>query len=191
MMPSATDKSATATARMEAYSQYRDMLIQYLFVSKAQRYLLQVENLERMSDQALRKRFKDRMQRLADRQAKLDAALVGLMSNPLIDHRNTRACSTRTSEYCAASIPAAPSRSVAGQPSGNSVALPLMAEAVDAHGDPHPADGGNDFTKATGEEGWLISSVPSTNINGLPMVGSVDIHGNPYGSTAFDGGNGF
>lgn len=190
-MPSATDKSATAAARMEAYSQYRDMLIQYLFVSRAQRYLLQVENLERMSDQALRKRFKDRMQRLADRQAKLDAALVGLMSNPLIDHRNTRARSTRTSGYCAASIPAAPSRSVAREPSGNSVALPLMAEAVDAHGDPHPADGGNDFAKATGEEGWLISSVPSTNINGLPMVGSVDIHGNPYGSTAFDGGNGF
>lgn len=188
-MPSATDKSTAV--RIEAYSQYRDMLIQYLFVLKAQRYLLQVENLERMSDQVLRKRFTDRMQRLADRQAKLDAALAGLMSNPLIDHRNTRARSTRTSGYCAVGIPAAPSRSVAGMPSGNNVALPLVAEAVDAHGNPYPADGGNDFATATGEEGWLISSAPSTNINGLPMVGSVDIHGNPYGSTTFDGGNGF
>ncbi|WP_186424952.1 hypothetical protein [Cupriavidus metallidurans] len=190
-MPSATDKSATAAARMEAYSQYRDMLIQYLFVSKAQRYLLQVENLERMSDQALRKRFKDRMQRLADRQVKLDAALAGLMSNPLIDHRTPRARSSSTSGYRAASIPAETSRSVAGQPSGNSVALPLLAEAVDAHGNPYPADDGYDFATATGEEDWLISLAPSVNINGLPMVGHIDIHGNPFGSTTFDGGNGF
>ena len=27
---------------------------------------------------------------------------------------------------------------------------------------------------------------PSVNINGLPMVGGVDIHGNPFGCTAND-----
>lgn len=190
-MPSVNDHSDATIARVEAYSQYRNMLIQYLFVSKAQRYLLQVENLELMPDQALRKRFKDRMQRLADRQAKLDAALTSLMSNPLIDHRNSRSRSSRASRYCAASIPAATSSAVAGRPSASIGTTQLAAGAVDAYGNPYPVDDGYDFGAATGEEDWLISSAPSTNINGLPMVGTVDIHGNPYGSTTFDGGNAF
>ncbi|CAG9165218.1 hypothetical protein LMG23992_00362 [Cupriavidus laharis] len=181
-MPSVTAQSAANIARVEVYSQYRDMLIQYLFVSKAQRYLLQVETLELVSDQVLRRQLTDRRHHLANRQAKLDAALAGLMSNPLIDHRNTGTRSTGAGGGWAAGIRAPTSRLVDRQPSANYEPMPPVVEAVDC---------GYDFGTATGEGDWLISSTPSTNINGLPMVGAVDIHGNPYGYTALDSNNGF
>ncbi|MFL9948929.1 hypothetical protein PQR68_23335 [Paraburkholderia agricolaris] len=173
-MPNTNAINAGTVRQMEAYSQYRDALIQYLFLAKARQYLRQLENLEGTSDRALRKRFEDRFQRLTDRQAKLDDILVGFMNNPLISHRHTR---NRTAR------------------SGNSHAAgaPVAAEAAAAHANPHgaaPPDSGHSFAAEMGTDDWPFPSCPSTNINGLPMVGNVDIHGNPYGSTAFDS-NGF
>lgn len=198
-MPPTNVKTAAANAqRLEAYTQYRDLLIQYLFVSKARHYLRQVENLEGTSDPALRFRSEGRFQRLTERLAQLDAALVDLMNNPLIDHRNTRAGLVRVGGYRAASTAAATPRAT-GLHSSDSVTPPPvninglpMVGAVDVHGNPYGSttfDGGNGFSTGA-DDGLPAFDAPSTNINGLPMFGGVDVHGNTFGSTSFDGGPG-
>lgn len=199
MMPSTDAKIAAANAqRVEAYTQYRDLLIQYLFVSKARHYLRQVENLDGTSDPALRFRSEGRFQRLTERLAKLDAALVGLMNNPLIDRRKMRAGSVRVGRYSAVSA-MAPTSGTAGPHSTDSVTPPPvninglpMVGAVDVHGNPYGStafDGGNGLS-AGADDGLSSFDAPSTNINGLPMFGGVDVHGNTFGSTSFDGGPG-
>ena len=173
-MPTPNAINAVTARQIEAYSQYRDALIQYLFLAKARQYLRQIENLEDTSDRALRKRFEDRFQRLVDRQAKLDAVLAGFMNNPLITHRHTRNRTVHSG-----------SRHVAG--------APMAAESAGAQGTSYGAatfDSRHSFAADTDADDWLFPSAPATNINGLPMVGNVDIHGNPYGSSAFDN-NGF
>lgn len=151
-MPPVTDKSATTAARIATYELYRDTLIQYLFVSRARHYLAEIENIDLLSaDQ--RKPFEDRRQRLAKRQAKLDAELVSLMNSSLINHRSTQ----------------------------NHVGY-----AGGTYGNAYSAAAENDCSEAADEASWLAPTAPTTNINGLPMVGHVDINGNPYGSTSFD-----
>ncbi len=151
-MPSATNKTAAIAARVEAYSQYRDTLIAYLFVSKALRYLTQIENLGSMPAEA-RKPFEDRMQRLTNRRTTLGAALAHFMNNPLIDHHSAKSRSTYTGH---------------------------------AYGNSYGAAGRSTFAADEDEMSWSAPTPPMTNVNGLPMAGHVDIHGNPYGSTGFD-----
>lgn len=173
-----TNATTDATARqMVAYSQYRNALIQYLFLAKARQYLGQVESVAGTSDRTLRKRFEDRFQRLTDRQARLEVVLSGFMNSPLITHRKN------------------PSRTIhAGNQRVTSV--PMAAETTDTAGISYGVaafDSGHGFVADTTVDDWQFSPdpSPSTNINGLPMIGNVDIHGNPYGSTAFDSNNGF
>lgn len=156
-MPSTADKTAATAACMEAYSQYRDTLIAYLFVSKALRYLAQIENLGGLPAGAARQPFEGRVQRLTERKVKLDAALARLMNSPLIDHHNKKHRSTYTGH---------------------------------TYGNVYSTAGGNDFAAYDDTPSWVAPTLPMTNVNGLPMVGQVDIHGNPYGSTGFDN-NGF
>jgi hypothetical protein len=175
---SATNATTDATERqIDAYSQYRDALIQYLFLAKARQYLGQVESVAGTSDRTLRKRFEDRFQRLTDRQARLAVVLSGFMNNPLITHRKNR------------------SRTIHA---GNQhvTCAPMAAETTGTDGISYGAaafDSGHRFAADTSADDSQFSShpSPSTNINGLPMIGNVDIHGNPYGSTAFDTNNGF
>jgi hypothetical protein len=175
---SATNATTDATARqIDAYSQYRDALIQYLFLAKARQYLGQVESLEGTSDRTLRKRFEDRFQHLKDRQARLEVVLLGFMNNPLITHRKN----------CGLTIHAANQRVMS---------VPMAAETMGADGISYGVasfDTGHGFATDTSVDEWQFSPDPSppTNINGLPMIGNVDIHGNPYGSTAFDSNSGF
>ncbi|MCG7399695.1 hypothetical protein [Caballeronia zhejiangensis] len=174
----ATNATTAATARqIEAYSQYRDALIQYLFLAKARQCLGQVGSLEGTSDRALRKRFEDRFQRLTDRQAKLEIVLIGFMNNPLITHRKNRSRMIHATKQQMTSVPM-----TAGTTGADGISYGIAT-----------FDSGSRFATDTSVDDWQFSpdSSPSTNINGLPMVGNIDIHGNPYGSTAFDSNNGF
>lgn len=201
--PSSHQAPQKTDPRVEAYTRYRDTLIQYLFASKAQRYLRQLESLEGSSNRALRTRFDDRSQRLTDRLAKLQAALNGFRNNPLTDYRKASAGSVRAGGCNAASMAAAACSATAWLPPAENGATPSvnvnglpMIGAVDVHGNPYGSttfDGGQGFATASDGE-WLLSSdsdtAPTTNINGLPMVGAVDIHGNAFGTNTFDGGHG-
>lgn len=174
----ATNGTTAATARqIEAYSQYRDALIQYLFLAKARQYLRQVESLDGTSDRALRKRFEDRFQRLSDRQAKLQIVLIGFGNNPLITHRKNGSRTIHATNQQVTGVSTA-----AGTTGTDGISYGIAA-----------FDSGHRFATDTSVDDWQFSpdSLPSTNINGLPMVGNVDIHGNHYGSTAFDSNNGF
>ncbi|MDO3515178.1 hypothetical protein Q3P06_25160 [Ralstonia pseudosolanacearum] len=153
-MSSTTQQNAATTARVQALSQYRDTLIQALFVSKARRYLRDIETIETVKDPVLRKQFEDRRRRLAERQVELNDALARMSSDPLLYSRNAR---THTG--------------------GN-------------YGSQYSGAGGSGIV-AVDDGRWEVSCTPPTNVNGLPMVGCVDVHGNPYGTTDFDRYNGF
>lgn len=174
----ATNATTDATARqMDAYSQYRDALIQYLFLAKARQYLGQVESVAGITDRTLRQRFEDRFQRLTDRQARLEVVLSGFMNNPLITHRTNRSRTIHAGNQQLTSVP-------------------IAAENTDTDGISYGVaafDSGHRFATSPSVDDWQFSPdpSPSTNINGLPMTGNVDIHGNPYGSTAFDSNYGF
>lgn len=159
-MSSTVKQSAATAARLEALSQYRDTLIQALFVSKARRYLRDIETIETVKDPMLRKQFEDRRRRLAERQVELNDTLARLSNDPLLLPRK------------------------AGMHTGGTYTDSIYRSQ----------DGGtgqNDFVVAADEGHWDVTCTPPTNVNGLPMVGCVDVHGNPYGTTDFDNYNGF
>lgn len=178
----------------EAYTQYCDTLIQHLFVSKALRFLRQVENLEGTADPALRFCSEARFQRLAERLAKLRTVLAGFRSNPLTDYRKKNTGPVRTGGNGAAAatsvaawLPA--TQTDAAAPLVNVNGLPMMG-AVDVRGNLY---GATTDSLATTDD-WLSSGddmAPAVNVNGLPMVGVADIHGNAYGTTTLDADHGF
>lgn len=193
--PSSHQNTPQTDPRVEAYTQYRDTLIQHLFVSKALRFLCQVESLEGTADPALRACSEARRQRLTDRLAKLRTILAGFRSSPLTDYRkkNTgRPLSTGGNGAAAASSVAAwlPTIQTDAVPLVNVNGLPMMG-AVDVLGNPYGVT--TDSLASTADD-WLSSGedmAPAVNVNGLPMVGATDIHGNTYGTTTFDADHGF
>nr|WP_294866176.1 hypothetical protein [uncultured Pseudogulbenkiania sp.] len=184
--------------RVEAYTQYRDTLIQHLFVSKALRFLNRVESLEGTADPALRARSEARRQRLTERLAKLRTILARFRSSPLTDYRkkNTGPVLSGGSGAAAASCvaPWLPTTQTDAAPLVNVNGLPMMG-AVDVLGNPYgvTTDSLADSGMASTTDDWLSSRdmAPAVNVNGLPMVGATDIHGNAYGTTTFDTGHGF
>lgn len=177
----------------EAYTQYCDTLIQHLFVSKALRFLRQVENLEGTADPALRFCSEARFQRLAERLAKLRTVLAGFRSNPLTDYRkkNTGPVRTGGNGAAAASSVAAWLHTTQTNiaPLVNVNGLPMLG-AVDVLGNPYCV---TPDSLATTDDWWSSGDdmAPAVNVNGLPMAGGVDVHGNAYGTTTFDAGAGF
>lgn len=186
--PSSHQNTPQTEPRVEAYTQYRDTLIQHLFVSKALRFLNRVESLEGTTDSALRAHSEARCHRLTEQLAKLRTALAGFRSNPLTDYRKKNAGPVRTGGNGAmAATSVAPwlpttQTDAAAAPLVNVNGLPMVG-SVDVHGNPYGVT----------TDDWLSSGdmAPAVNVNGLPMSGGVDIHGNTYGTTTFDAGPGF
>ncbi|NKA35764.1 hypothetical protein GO300_03821 [Ralstonia solanacearum] len=168
-----TEQSATA-ARVHALSEYRDALIRARLVSKARRYLRQVEHLESVTDPALREQFEERWAHLDGRQSRLDDILAELRSNPLVAPRKPHARAPLSTGHGAVSTRASAGSAVTEVPAAN-----------------HGAGIAHEFASFADDEDWSVPCTPSTNINGLPMVGCIDIHGNPYGFTNFDNNTGF
>ncbi len=192
--PNSHQNAPQTDPRVEAYTHYRDTLIRHLFVSKALRFLRQVENLEGTADPALRAHSEARRQRLTDRLAKLRTILAGFRSNPLTDYRKKNAGPVRSggSGTAATSSVAAwlPTTQTDAAPLVNVNGLPMMG-AVDVLGNPYGVTTADSL--ATTDD-WLSSGddmAPAVNVNGLPMAGGVDVHGNAYGTTTFDAGYGF
>lgn len=192
--PSSHQNAPQTDPRVEAYTQYRDTLIQHLFVSKALRFLRQVENLEGTADPALRAPSEARRQRLTDRLAKLRTILAGFRSSLLTDCRKKNTGPVRTGgngAMAATSVaPWLPTAPTDAAPLVNVNGLPMMG-AVDVLGNPYGVTTADSL--ATTDD-WLSSGnemAPAVNVNGLPMAGTTDIHGNAYGTTTFDAGHGF
>lgn len=191
--PSSHQNAPQTDPRVDAYTQYRDTLIQHLFVSKALRFLRQVENLEGTVDPALRAHSEARRQHLTDRLAKLRTSLAGFRSSPLTDYRKKNTGPLRTGgNGAAASTSVAawlPTTQTVAAPLVNVNGLPMMG-AVDVLSNTYGVTTADSLTTT---DDWLTSNdmAPTVNVNGLPMVGATDIYGNAYGTTIFDAGHGF